>query len=132
VVFTVDLRCAVDGARARAEDGLRGLVAETARRRGIEVRVETTHAAPAVACDAALIATLGRACARHGIPERRLVSGAGHDAMAMAALAPVAMLFLRCRDGISHDPAEAARPEDVAAALEVLATTIALLAEEHR
>jgi acetylornithine deacetylase/succinyl-diaminopimelate desuccinylase-like protein len=42
------------------------------------------------------------------------------------------MLFLRCRDGISHDPAEAARPEDVAAALEVLATTIALLAEEHR
>jgi allantoate deiminase len=132
VIFTVDLRSAEDGVRARAEDDLRALIAETARRRRVEARVETTHAAPAVVCDAGLVATLGRACARHGIPERRLVSGAGHDAMAMAALAPVAMLFLRCRDGISHDPAEAARPEDVAAALEVLATTIALLAEEHR
>lgn len=132
VVFTVDLRSAADEARARAEASLRALVAETARRRGVEARVETTHAAPAVACDARLVGTLGRACARHGIPERRLVSGAGHDAMAMAALAPTAMLFLRCRDGISHDPAEATRPEDVAAALAVLVTTIALLAEEHR
>lgn len=132
VVFTVDLRSAEDEARARAEESLRALVGETARRRGLAARVETTHAAPAVACDARLVGTLGRACARHGIPERRLVSGAGHDAMAMAALAPTAMLFLRCRDGISHDPGEAARPEDVAAALEVLVTTIDLLAEEHR
>jgi len=51
---------------------------------------------------------------------RRLVSGAGHDAMVMAALCPTAMLFIRCRGGISHNPAEHVEPEDADIALRVM------------
>jgi allantoate deiminase len=50
----------------------------------------------------------------------RLPSGAGHDAVAMSAIAPVAMLFVRCAGGISHHPAEAVAADDVAAAIDVL------------
>ena len=51
---------------------------------------------------------------------RQLVSGAGHDAMVMAALAPVCMLFIRCEKGISHNPAEAVKTSDVETALQVM------------
>jgi len=50
----------------------------------------------------------------------RLPSGAGHDAAQVAALAPVAMLFVRCKGGISHNPAESVAQEDVGAAVEVM------------
>ena len=50
----------------------------------------------------------------------RLPSGAGHDAVAMSAIAPVAMLFVRCAGGISHHPAEAVAADDVAVAIDVL------------
>jgi allantoate deiminase len=83
-----------------------------------------------VRSDPRLLDALARARARLGLPERRLVSGAGHDAMAVAAIAPVAMLFVRCREGISHDPAEYAAPADIEAALAVLVETIVLLCEE--
>jgi allantoate deiminase len=55
-----------------------------------------------------------------GHPARRLVSGAGHDAMIMAALCPTAMLFIRCRDGVSHNPAEHVESADAQAALAVM------------
>jgi allantoate deiminase len=55
-----------------------------------------------------------------GQPVRRLVSGAGHDAMVMAALCPTAMLFIRCREGISHNPAEHVDPADAQIALQVM------------
>jgi allantoate deiminase len=50
----------------------------------------------------------------------RLASGAGHDGLAMAALCPIGMLFVRCRAGISHNPAESITAEDAAAAVRVL------------
>lgn len=130
VVFTVDLRSGEDRLRIRALADLHACLEEIARRRAVAVRIATTHEAPAVACAPSLLDALARALDRHDRPERRLVSGAGHDAVAIAAIAPVAMLFLRCRGGISHDPAEHAGPEDIAAALAVLVETIALLAEE--
>jgi allantoate deiminase len=55
-----------------------------------------------------------------GLPVRRLVSGAGHDAVALSVRMPVSMLFVRCAGGISHNPAESIEVEDVAAAIEVL------------
>jgi allantoate deiminase len=63
---------------------------------------------------------LEAAVARQGLPVRRLASGAGHDAVQLARACPVAMLFVRCRDGISHNPAESVREDDVAVALDVL------------
>jgi len=60
----------------------------------------------------------------------RLTSGAGHDAVALAELTAVSMLFVRCEGGISHNPAETVRTEDVAAAIATLSTFIQLLASE--
>jgi allantoate deiminase len=132
VRFTIDLRSPEDRERTRALADLRSDLEAIARRRGLGLRLVPTHEAPAVACDPALLDALARARARHGLPDRRLVSGAGHDAMAIAAIAPVAMLFVRCRGGISHDPAEHAAPADIEAALAVLVETIVLLSEEFR
>jgi allantoate deiminase len=109
---------------------VRAGVAEIAARRRLDLRIRPIHEAPAVACAPRLLEALERACARLGFAAPRLASGAGHDAMAIAALAPVAMLFVRCRGGISHDPSEFAAPADIEAALAVLVDTIVLLAEE--
>jgi allantoate deiminase len=75
---------------------------------------------------------LGEAIAETGHPVRRLVSGAGHDAMVMSALCPTAMLFIRCKDGISHNPAESVAGEDADAALRAMLAFIDKLGESYR
>lgn len=130
VRFTVDLRSADDGLRTRTLEELRASVVTIAGRRNLTAQLVTVHEAPAVASSPRLVNALARACARRGLSAPRLPSGAGHDAMAIATIAPVAMLFVRCRGGISHDPAEHAVPADIEAALAVLVETIALLSEE--
>lgn len=130
VRFTVDLRSGEDARRAEASALLHASFLELARRREVAVRIETVHTTPAVPCDPQLLALLERACASIGRPVRRLVSGAGHDTMAIAAIAPTAMIFVRCRGGISHHPAEEAAAEDVAAALDLLEAAVEALARE--
>ena len=73
---------------------------------------------PSVAMDTSIAAMLDRAVEQAGAPPHRMSSGAGHDAMVLAAKMPAGMLFLRCEGGISHHPAENVREDDVAAALE--------------
>ena len=82
--------------------------------------------------DPELSALLGQAVEGSGLPVHRLPSGAGHDPAQMAALTPMAMLFVRCKEGISHNPAESVRREDVGAALEVMGRFLALLAQDGR
>ena len=74
---------------------------------------------PAVPMDERLTAFLAEAIEAAGLPAKHMPSGAGHDAMVMAARVPTAMLFLRSPGGISHHPAEAVLEEDVEAALDV-------------
>ena len=71
-------------------------------------------------CDPALAGLLAAAVEEIGYRTLRLPSGAGHDAVVLADITPVAMLFVRCAGGISHHPAESVTTEDVAAAIEVL------------
>ena len=82
--------------------------------------VELSCDDPSVPCDARLRAVLHDAIGAEGFPARDLASGAGHDAAALAAICPVAMLFLRCEGGISHNPAENVDGLDVAIALDVM------------
>jgi allantoate deiminase len=84
-----------------------------------------------VVCDAGLTRLLSASVAGRGIDVVRLPSGAGHDAAALATLCPVAMLFVRCRGGISHHPAESVRRADVAYAIGVLADFIVSLASRY-
>lgn len=119
-MFTIDARAPDDVRRDAACDSIADAIDGIAARRGLVATIETTHRAPATACDPALIAALTAAAERAGYAPLQLPSGAGHDAMAMAALCPVAMLFVRCAGGVSHHPAEAITLEDADAAMRVL------------
>jgi allantoate deiminase len=120
VAFTMDVRGPRDPARRDAVARLRGDLAAIAARRGVAVRVERTYETAAASCDAALIRQLEAAVARAGVRPLRLPSGAGHDGLAMQALCPIGMLFVRCAGGISHNPAESVTVQDADLAVRVL------------
>lgn len=90
-----------------------------------------THNSPAVSCDRGFQTLLAQAIKAQGLDAPTLPSGAGHDAMAIAAICPVAMLFMRCEKGISHHPAEAVTRADTQLALQALRSALLLLAEEY-
>lgn len=118
--FTLDVR-AGDGARrdTTAEEILRRF-RKIADVRDLGFAVRKVHDLPASPCDPQLMAMLDEATVDAGHTAFRLVSGAGHDAMSMAALCPTAMLFLRCKGGVSHNPAEHVDPADAQVALQVM------------
>ena len=118
--FTIDARAPDDAARDSVVERITTAIDGIAARRGLAVRISETHSAPATACDARLISDLDTAARASGYAPVHLPSGAGHDAMAMAALCPIAMLFVRCAGGISHHPAEAISLKDADAAMRVL------------
>jgi allantoate deiminase len=91
-----------------------------AQRRGVSFTIEPFMDSPATTMDKDLILCLEEAVQSIGVAPMRLPSGAGHDAVAMAALCPAAMLFVRCKGGISHNPAESITVEDADAAARVL------------
>lgn len=120
VKFTLDFRHPDDAARERLLDGLLERFGIIAKRRKLKLSWDLVQSNAAVPCDKSLTKTLLDAIekqvrARHTIP-----SGAGHDAVMMATAMPVAMLFVRCRGGLSHHPEEYAGPRDIAVALRVL------------
>jgi allantoate deiminase len=112
VRFSLDIRAAEDGVRrAAVDDILRGLAA-ICRRRVVRLDVAPIHEHGSTACAPWIVAQIERAIAAQGVTPLALPSGAGHDAMALAGLVDVGMLFVRCKGGISHNPAEAISMED--------------------
>jgi allantoate deiminase len=118
--FTLDVRSPEDAVRREAVAALERELREIALRRGITVQLRKSYEEAAAACAGWLTGQLEAAVARLGIRPLRLPSGAGHDGLAMAALCPIAMLFVRCKGGISHNPAESITPEDADVAVRVL------------
>jgi allantoate deiminase len=129
VDFTIDVRSGEAARRDHAAGEILRAIEAIARRRGLGIAIERVHDLPASPCDPALQDLMDAALADAGQPVRRLVSGAGHDAMVMAALCPTAMLFIRCRGGISHNPAEHVDPADAEVALQVMLGFIEKLGE---
>jgi allantoate deiminase len=117
-VASLDVRHPADNMRQSAVDRLIGAAEAIARTRGVQMIYEPRLEQASVAMDGSIAAMLDRAVERAGFIAHRMSSGAGHDAMIVAARMPAGMLFLRCADGISHNPAESVREEDVAAALD--------------
>ncbi|RDV27526.1 allantoate amidohydrolase [Alteromonas aestuariivivens] len=118
--FSLDIRSESDALRDATVDEIFTCFQQIAQRRGVSLQIQQTHSAPAVLCSEFLQQNLRNAVAGCGYPVLTLPSGAGHDAMAMADICPVAMLFTRCHRGISHHPDEAIRQDDVAVSLQVL------------
>jgi allantoate deiminase len=127
-VALLDVRHPDDAVRGAAVAGLRRRAQELAAARGLTASWEELLDAPGVAMDRGLTARL-RAAAGPEAPV--LASGAGHDAVALAALCPVAMLFVRCAGGISHHPDETVDSHDAGRAVEVLGTFLRGLAAER-
>jgi allantoate deiminase len=119
VKASLDVRHAHDAVRASAVEKLADSANAIAGRRGLAVQRTGQLDQPAVPMDERLTSFLADAIEAAGMPVKQMASGAGHDAMVMAARVPTAMLFLRSPGGISHHPAEAVLEEDVEAALRV-------------
>ena len=117
---TIDVRHADDAVRAGAVAAIGARAAAIAEARGVETTWRDLLETAAVAMDPALSDRLAAAVRAAGVEPLRLASGAGHDAVALAGTAPVAMLFVRCAGGVSHHPDEAVDAADVAVALDVL------------
>jgi allantoate deiminase len=124
VTFSIDIRHAENAERQRF---CRELFAEIEKRlhaRRLEARIEIPLSAPAAKCAPGLCDRLAKIVERRQAKCPRLVSGAGHDAVALAEITDATMLFVRCRDGLSHHPDEFANTADIALAVEVLAEFI--------
>ena len=121
VEFTIDVRSSDDANRMRAVDALTEEFPKIAGRRNVVVAINPFFSSSAAPCDAGLQKQFEQAIAAHGIAPRYLPSGAGHDAMVFPAVAPTAMLFVRCgNNGISHHPDETMTAEDAEIATSVL------------
>jgi allantoate deiminase len=112
VHFTIDFRAPRDELRAQAVRSAMAEVRAIAARREVQCEIETLQELGVAACAPWLMSQLERAVAAESIPVRKLPSGAGHDGMALKSIADIAMLFVRCKAGISHNPAEAISADD--------------------
>ena len=127
VRFTIDLRdislADRDDVKAKIESEVR-LIGE---RRGVRVQCETLNADPPATASEKLMAAAEQACIDRQLDHQRMVSRAYHDSLFMAQLAPFTMLFIPCRDGVSHRPDEYSSPKQIGRGIEVLARTLASL-----
>ncbi len=130
VKLELDIRD-IDGAR---RDGviekLEHDCAAIAARRGVRVTLELINRDYPGTCDPGVAAVLRAACTAHGLEFQNMVSRAYHDSLFMSRLGPVAMLFIPCREGISHRPEEYASPEAIGHGTLVLAEALARLSTE--
>ncbi len=120
VTMTLDLRNPVDASLAEAEAAVRSFCAELAARDGIAIGFRDLARFPATPFTEELIAEVEASAAELGLPIRRMMSGAGHDAQMMARLCPTAMIFVPSAGGLSHNPAEFSTEEDMVTGANVL------------
>ncbi len=118
VVLSLDVRHAVDSVRESVVTRLRDRARTIADARHVGLEWQVGPGTASVECATELTELVADAVVDAGHPVVRLASGAGHDAVMLSTIAPVAMLFVRCAGGVSHNPAESVRLEDVAAAID--------------
>jgi allantoate deiminase len=132
VEFSMDIRAGTSSARDAAVAAIAAEIEAIAARRVLGFSVDVLQDLPDCPCDPYLTGLLEKAVRNTGVEPLRLPSGAGHDAMVMAGLAPTAMLFIRCKDGVSHNPLEAVRRDDCVLALRAMLAFIDNLERDHR
>ena len=124
VRFTLDVRAPTDDARHAARTAMEAECRAIAQRRGVDIAIVPLWDARTSACDTELQQQFAAAVEAEGMRVHRLPSGAGHDGMALIDIAPIGMLFVRCKGGISHNPAEAVDVTDLDAGARVLSRFI--------
>jgi ureidoglycolate amidohydrolase len=127
VIFTVDIRDIHEFPREEAMQRLRATAQAVSQRRGVTIREERINADAPATCDGEIIRTLVGVANAAGARLALSISRAYHDTSFMARIAPVSMLFIPCRNGVSHRPDEYASPEAIRLGVEVLAGALAEL-----
>jgi beta-ureidopropionase / N-carbamoyl-L-amino-acid hydrolase len=120
VKFSIDLRNASDALCDAMDADIRAVAARLAAESGLSIVITPVSAYPAQPFHADCVDAVARAADQLGYSNMRVVSGAGHDAVYMARLAPAGMIFIPCKDGISHNEIEDAKPEHITAGCNVL------------
>jgi ureidoglycolate amidohydrolase len=128
VTLMLDIRDTDVSRRDGVMDALHADIRDIEARRGVKVTEEQINADQPAASGAQIVAALETACTAVGASYRKMVSRAYHDSNFMARVAPIAMLFIPCRNGVSHRPDEYSSPESIALGTRVLALTLAELA----
>jgi ureidoglycolate amidohydrolase len=128
VTLEIDVRDIDLAPRDRVVEQIRRAVTQVAHRRGLAAEIDVLNADPPARAAEEIIRAVGSACRRLGLECLPMVSRAYHDSLFMARLCPVGMIFIPCRDGVSHRPDEYSSPEAIARGVEVLALTLVQLA----
>jgi beta-ureidopropionase / N-carbamoyl-L-amino-acid hydrolase len=120
VSFSIDLRN-VDNERLDKMDAeIRSFIDSTAAESGLNITIKEVSYFKPCPFDPACVAAVAKGAKQFGYSSMEVVSGAGHDAVYMARLAPAGMVFIPCKDGISHNEIEDAKPEHIEAGCNVL------------
>jgi N-carbamoyl-L-amino-acid hydrolase len=131
VKLGVDLRDTDGKRRDRVLSEIRKAAKEIAQQRQLQIAIQMLNADEPAASSPQVLAAIARSCLEEGLESRRIVARAYHDSSFMVHVAPMAMIFIPCRDGISHRPDEYATMEHIAAGVKVLARTLAELSCAH-
>ena len=120
VKFSIDLRNATDALVDQMADEVKAFAAQLSASTGLDIKIDMVSSYPAQAFHPDCMSAVQRAAQKLGYSNMPAVSGAGHDAVYMARLAPSGMIFIPCKDGISHNEIESATPEHITAGCNVL------------
>jgi len=131
VTLMLDIRDTDTNRRNQTMQALRTDIKEIQTRRGVTITERQINADAPATSDPHIVRTLETICTTNAIPHKKMVSRAYHDTSFIARIAPVAMIFIPCRAGVSHRPDEYATPESIAVGTQVLALTLAQLANEN-
>ncbi|BBP43910.1 allantoate amidohydrolase [Thiosulfativibrio zosterae] len=128
VEFTVDIRSDDDALREKVMNLMFHSSEAISMQRGLDIYWKEYHWAPARACHVDFRQLFEQSISEQKVHVKTLVSGAGHDAMNMASITDIGMIFVRCKGGISHNPAESVEPEDADLAVETVLLALDKLA----
>jgi len=124
VTFSIDLRDIDEQKVSTLEDTIFQQLQSIAARRNVTLSIKELQRIKPAKTGAALQQQLAASIAKQGIQPYSLISGAGHDAMNIAEIAPIGMLFVRSKDGISHNPLEYSSDEDIVIATRIFYDTV--------
>ena len=129
VEMDVDIRDTDEQRRNRVLREIEQACAQVAARRRLQVRVTPINADAPATCSPRVINAMVEAAEENGLPYKKMVSRAYHDSLFMARIAPVGMVFIPCRGGVSHRPDEYSAPQEIETGAKVLASTLARLSQ---
>jgi ureidoglycolate amidohydrolase len=130
VILQLDIRDTDPARRESVMQAVRRDIEELRRRRSVIITEQLINADAPAQSSPHIVNLLEEICNDHGILHKKMVSRAYHDSLFMARIAPIAMIFIPCRNGVSHRPDEYATPSDTTLGVEVLASVLAKLASE--